>query len=91
MGSRSRAGTWAKALVRALGPGVGQGAGIDAAICGVARLGGDRIDLGLLCLVALPWESGRARARVRVRVRARRRGAGVSAEVRGGGRRADLG
>ena len=59
MGRRSRAGTWAKATVRALGPGVGQGAGVDGAICWVPRLGGNRIDLGLLCLVALVWESGR--------------------------------
>ena len=93
MGTRSRAGTWAKATVRALGPGVGQGAGLDAAICGVgqgagldaaicgvSRLGDDRIDLGLLCLVALPWESGRARARVRVRGCARAR---ARARVRG--------
>ena len=50
---------WARAGVRALGPGVGQGAGVDGAICWVPRLGGNRIDLGLLCLVALVWESGR--------------------------------
>ena len=56
---------WARAGVRALGPGVGQGAGVDGAIYWVPRLDGNRIDLGLLCLVALAWESGRDRARVR--------------------------
>lgn len=78
-----------KATVRALGP--GKGAGVDGAIYCVSRLGGDRIDLGLLNLVALPREGGRDRARVRcastsagagARVGV---GASVSAEVGSGG------